>query len=142
MPLLLDTNILSEIRRPTPSHKVSAFLAQYPSDQLYVSAVTLAEIRFGIELLTAPTRRKELEQWLAAKIRPMFTGHVLELTEDVMLRWRQLIEEGRKSGRTFSQPGLIIAATALEHGMTLVTRNVKDFNGIGLTVVNPWEDKA
>jgi predicted nucleic acid-binding protein len=71
----------------------------------------------------------------------MFTGRVLELTEDVMLRWRQLIEEGRKAGRTFAQPDLIIAATALEHGMTLVTRNTRDFTGIGLTIVNPWEDK-
>ena len=70
----------------------------------------------------------------------MFTGRVLEITEDVMLRWRLLVEEGRKAGRTFSQPDLIIAAIALEHGLTLVTRNVKDFAGLRLPLLNPWEE--
>jgi len=110
-----------------------------PLDELYVSAVTLAEIRFGIETAQDSTRRSELEQWLAVKIRPMFAGRRLPITEDVMLRWRVLVEGGRKSGRTFPQPDLIIAATALDHDLSIVTRNVKDFVGLGLTILNPWE---
>ena len=136
---LLDTNILSELRRPRPDPRVTASIESHPLADLYISTVTLAEIRFGIETLTDEARQSELEEWLAAKVRPMFGGRVLEITEDIMLRWRLLVEEGRKRGHTFSQPDLIIAATALEHGLTLVTRNVNDFTGLGVALLNPWD---
>lgn len=84
-------------------------------------------------------RQTELELWLETTIRPMFTNRVLQITEDIMFRWRNLVEDGRKSGRTYSQPDLILAATAIEHGLTLVNRNVKDFTGIPVTVFNPWD---
>jgi len=113
MAWLLDTNVLSELRRPRPEPKVVAFISGQPLDQLYISAVTLAEIRFGIELVTDPNRRGALNDWLAQKVRPMFDQRVLPITEDIMLRWRLLVEEGRKTGYTFSQPDLIIAATAI-----------------------------
>jgi predicted nucleic acid-binding protein len=138
MPWLLDTNVLSEIRRERPNHRVTSFLAGCPLDQLYISSVTAAEIRFGIQLAD-PERRAELERWFASDVRPKFHGRTLEITEDVIFRWRLLVEEGRKAGRTFSQPDLIIAATALEHGLTLVTRNVRDFAGLGLDLLNPWD---
>jgi hypothetical protein len=93
-------------------------------DQLYISAVTLAEIRFGIELVGEPNRRADLNDWLANKLRPMFGERVLQITEDIMLKWRLLVEEGRKAGHTFSQPDLIIAATAIHHGLTLVSHQV------------------
>lgn len=139
MAWLLDTNILSELRRPLPEQRVLDFLARCPLDQLYVSTITFAEIRFGITNATEPSRRAELEQWLEAAIRPMFANRVLEITENVMFRWRLLVEQGRKAGRTFSQPDLILAAIALESGLTLVTRNVKDFTGLTLSLLNPWE---
>ena len=110
---LLDTNIVSEIRRPQPEPRVLAFIAAQPLRLLYVSTITFAEIRFGIELLDDAGRRAELNEWLATIVRPMFEGRVLPVTEEVMLKWRLLVEEGRKSGHTFSQPDLIIAATAL-----------------------------
>ena len=122
---LLDTNVLSELRRPKPERKVLAFVAAQPLDLLYVSAVTLAEIRFGIELVSDATRRAELNDWLAHKVRPMFEQRVLAITEDVMFKWRLLVEDGRKAGHTFSQPDLIIAATALHHGLTVVSRDVE-----------------
>src|SRR5580658_6847262 len=129
MAWLLDTNILSEIRRLKPEPKVLAFIDGYPLDELYISAVTLAELRFGIELLSAGSaRRDELDSWLTRTIRPMFERRVLPVTEDIMFRWRVLLEEGRKTGHTFSQPDLIIAATALHHGLTVVTRDRSDFD--------------
>jgi predicted nucleic acid-binding protein len=138
MPWLLDTNVLSEMRRQRPDQRVTAFLARTPLHELYISSVTTAEIRFGIHL-APPDRRTYLDMWFTNDIRPMFHGRVLEITEDIMFRWRSLVEEGRKAGRTFSQPDLIIAATALEHGLTLVTRNVTDFAGLALDVLNPWD---
>ena len=98
MAWLLDTNILSELRRPKPEQKVVAFVAGCPLDQLYISAVTLAEIRFGIELVGELNRRADLNDWLANKVRPMFGERVLQITEDIMLKWRLLVEEGRKTG--------------------------------------------
>ena len=117
---LLDTNVLSELRRPSPDPKVVAFVVAQPLDQLYVSVVTFAEIRFGIELVTDATRRTELNDWLTLKVRPMFEQRTLQVTEDVMFKWRLPVEEGRKIGHTFSQPDLLIAATALQHGLTVV----------------------
>jgi predicted nucleic acid-binding protein len=139
MAWLLDTNILSELRRPKPEQKVVAFVAGCPLDQLYISAVTLAEIRFGIELVTKPNRRAELNDWLTNKVRPMFGERVLKVTEDIMLKWRLLVEEGRKAGHTFSQPDLIIAATAIYHGLTLVTRDRSDYDKSRVPVLNPWD---
>lgn len=136
---LLDTNILSELRRPKPEPKVLAFIAAQPLDRLYVSAVTFAEIRFGIELVADAGRRAELSDWLAHKVRPMFDERVLAISEDVMFKWRLLVEDGRKARHTFSQPDLIIAATALHHGLTVVTRDVGDYERARAPVFNPWD---
>ncbi len=135
---LLDTNILSELRRAKPEQRVVAFVAAQPLDLLHVSTVTLAEIRFGIELVADANRRAELNDWLTHKVRPMFEHRVLAITEDVMLKWRLLVEEGRQAGHTFSQPDLIIGATALQNGLTVVTRNTEDFERARVPVVNPW----
>jgi predicted nucleic acid-binding protein len=138
MAWLLDTNVLSELRRPRPDRKVVAFVAGCALEQLHISVVTLAEIRFGIELVAEPNRRAELNEWLTHKVRPMFDGRVLEITEDIMLKWRLLVEEGRKTGHTFSQPDLMIAATAIHHGLTVVTRDRSDYDRARVPVTNPW----
>lgn len=135
---LLDTNVLSELRRPRPNAKVVAFVASKPLDLLYVSVVSFAEIRFGIELIPDPARRAELHDWLTLRVRPLFTQRTLPVSEDVMLKWRLLVEEGRKARHTFSQPDLIIAATALLHGLTVVTRDTGDFEKAHAPVINPW----
>jgi len=139
---LLDTNILSELRRPKPERKVLAFVAGQPLERLYVSSVTFAEIRFGIEVVSEANRRAELNEWLVHKVRPMFEQRVLAITEDVMFKWRLLVEDGRKVGDTFSQPDLIIAATALHHGLTVVSRDVSDYQKARAPVLNPWVDQA
>jgi predicted nucleic acid-binding protein len=137
---LLDTNILLELRRPKPEPGVVAFVGAQPMEQLYVSSVTLAEIRFGIEMLPDATRRVELNDWLTLKVRPMFEQRILAVTEDVMFKWRLLVEEGRKIGHTFSQPDLIVAATGIHHGLTVVTRDTAHFAKARALVFNPWID--
>ena len=137
---LLDTNILSELRKPKPERKVLKFVASQPLELLFVSAVSLAEIRFGIELVSDAARRAELADWLTHKVRPLFEGRVLPISEDVMFKWRLLVEEGRKSRHTFSQPDLIIAATGLHYGLTIVTRDTADYARTPAAVFNPWRD--
>lgn len=138
MEWLLDTNILSELRKLRPDRNVIAWVSRQPLKTLHVSAVTFAEIRYGIEIVQDATFRFALESWLANSLRPMFAGRILPITEDVMLRWRLMVAEGRKRNHTFSQPDLIIGATAMHYGLTVVTRNVRDFDVAGVPVVNPW----
>jgi toxin FitB len=137
---LLDTNVLSELRRPRAEPKVVVFVSSQPLDLLYVSTVTFAEIRFGIEAVGDAGRRAELNEWLTHRLRPMFEQRVLAITEDILLKWRLLVEDGRKRGHTFSQPDLIIAATALHHGLTIVSRNTRDYERAHVPVYNPWAD--
>jgi len=135
---LLDTNVLSELRRPKPDLRVVKFVSGQPLELLHVSVVSFAEIRFGIELVKDVSRRIELNEWLMHKLRPMFEERVLEITEDIMLKWPLLVEEGRKSGQTFAQPDLIIAATALHHGLTIVSRDTGEYERANVPVLNPW----
>jgi predicted nucleic acid-binding protein len=139
---LLDTNILSELRRPKPKAEVVSFIASKPLDLLFVSTVTFAEIRFGIECVADAARRAELNNWLAHKVRPMFEQRVLAVSEDVMFKWRLLVADGRKVGHTYSQPDLIIAATALHHGLTVVSRDTSDFKKAHVPVLNPWRETS
>lgn len=138
---LLDTNILSELRRPRPERKVLNFVSSQPIELLYISIVTLAEIRFGIELVPDPERRSELTDWLTHKVRPIFEQRVLQVTEDVMFKWRMMVEAGRKSGHTFSQPDLLIAATGQHHGLMVVSRDTSEYVKARVPVFNPWVDK-
>ena len=137
---LLDTNIVSEIRRPRPEPKVLAAIEAKPLEHLYISIVTLAEIRFGIEQLEDLKRRTELNNWLSNKVRPMFEQRILPITEDIMVKWRLLVEDGRKAGHTFSQPDLIIGATAIHHGLTVVSPETTDYIRAGVSTFNPWND--
>ncbi len=139
MTFLLDTNVLSELRRPRPNRNVSAFLAAQPPSSLFVSIVSFSEIRFGIESTQDLTKRADLQVWLDHELRPRFANATLPLTEDIMLRWRLLLHEGRKRNHTFAQPDLILAAAALEHGLTLVTRDVSDMAQTQVPVLNPWK---
>lgn len=139
---LLDTNVISELRRPRPSARVRSFIASQRLDDLFVSTVTFAEVRFGIEAVGDPIRRAELNDCLLHRVRPMFDQRVLEVSEDVMFKWRLLVEEGRKVGHTFSQPDLIIAAIALQHGLTVVTRDTGDYKLARVPLLNPWVDES
>jgi predicted nucleic acid-binding protein len=140
MAWLLDTNVISELRRPRPDPYVVQFLREQVSSELFLCTVTLAEIRFGIERVTDPEVRAEIQDWLDNDVRVNYAEPILGLTEDVILSWRVLLERGRKSGRNYSQPDLFFAAIALEYDLTLVTRNVKDFIVLDVPIINPWDE--
>jgi predicted nucleic acid-binding protein len=135
---LLDTNVVSELRRPLPEPLVLKFIAAASLGDLYLSDVTMAEIRFGIERVSDPLKRAEIASWLDHVLRPMFGRRVLPITEEVILRWRLMVEAGRQRHHTYSQPDLFIAATASVHGLTVITRNTGDFTDMGVAVCNPW----
>ncbi|WP_404300371.1 type II toxin-antitoxin system VapC family toxin [Alicycliphilus denitrificans] len=135
---MLDTNILSELRRPRPEPQVVAFVSAQPLESLFVSSVTFAEIRFDIERIEDLHKRSVLTDWLNLELRPMFENRVLPVSEDVMFRWRLLVKEGRKTGHTFPQPDLIIAATALHYGLSVVTRDTGGHDKTAVSLVNPW----
>jgi predicted nucleic acid-binding protein len=135
---LLDTNVLSELRRPRPNPSVLRFVTDSSAEHLYVSAATIAELRFGIEQLDDVFKRAGLNDWLDHTVRPLFEDRVLDLGEDILLKWRLLLEEGRTRGHTYSEPDLLIAATALHHGLTVVTRDTREYERANVPVLNPW----
>ena len=139
---LIDTNVISELRKPRPEKRVVSFVSEQSLDTLFISTVTFAEIRFGIEKLNDPARRAQIAAWLENEMRHLFEDRVLPLSEDVLLEWRLIIEEGRKKGYTFSHPDVLIAATAVHHGLTVVSRNTREFAAAGARVFNPWTGES
>ena len=135
---LLDTNVLSELRRPTPEPRVVDFVANQLEADLFVSEVTFAEIRFGIEQSSEPERRAVLSAWLTNTLRPLFAGRALPVNEDVLVRWRMMVEVGRKRGYAFPQPDSFIAATAAEAELVVVTRHTTPFVEAAVSVFDPW----
>lgn len=135
---LLDTNVLSELRKHAGNQKVREWIEARPTHELFLCTVTIAEIRFGIGKILDSSKRHTLNHWLDAKLRPWFADRILEIDEHVILRWREMVEIGRKAGHTFSQPDLFIAAAADVHNLCVVTRNTRDFEHSGVAVLNPW----
>jgi predicted nucleic acid-binding protein len=135
---LVDTNVISELGRPQPASPVMAFLRRTPFNELYLCDVIIAEIRFGLETAAHPLRRKEIATWLDAFVRPRFAGRILALNEAVFLQWRLLRDAGRRSGYTFPEPDLLIAATACHYGLTVLTRDLEPFQRANVSAVNPW----
>jgi toxin FitB len=136
---LLDTNVPSEMTRPHPQASVVRWLDEANDDELYFSVVSLGEILKGITVLPEGKRRRELQFWLDETLRPWFQGRMLPVTELIGERWGMLSGHCRLAGTTLKVADGLIAATALEHDLTLVTRNVKDFAGLGVTLFNPWK---
>jgi tRNA(fMet)-specific endonuclease VapC len=136
---LLDTNVPSESIRLQPDANVQVWLAAQRLDQLWISAVSFGEFRKGIELRVQDKRRTELELWLEKDLTTLFAGRILPLTRSIAEHWGVLEAQRQKMGRPLHVPDGQIAATALEHDLTLVTRNTKDFAQLGLTLIDPWE---
>ena len=137
---LLDTNVLSEFnRRGQPNQRVKQWLEAANTDSLYASVLTLGEIRFGVEILPPSQRRTQLEQWLDRDLPEWFEGRILPVDQPIADRWGLLRAQAQMKGRPLSIIDALLAATALEHDLTIVSRNVSDFAVVGLAVVNPWE---
>jgi len=134
---LLDTNVLSELRRKAPDVGVVAWFSQRPASTLFLSVLTLGEIRKGIEGLADASRRMALVDWLEAELPAFFTGRLLPVDTAVADRWGRMLAT---AGRPLPAIDSLLAATALHHDMTLVTRNVRDFAGLGLQLINPWRE--
>ena len=135
---LLDTNIISELRKSKPDSKVINFIAAQPGETLFVSDVTLAEILYGIEQLGDAARRTDIRLWLERYLRPLFAGRILAITEGVIVRWKTMAVEGQKRGHTFGQPDLFIAAIAALQDLVVVSRDVREFVEAGVPVFDPW----
>ncbi len=106
-----------------------------------MSAVSFGELRRGITLRASGKRRTELELWIETDLSMLLSGRILPLTRSIAERWGALEGQRQLAGRPLNVPDAQIAATALEHGLTLVTRNVKDFAGLGVDLLNPWLDQ-
>lgn len=135
---LLDTNVVSELRKPKPDSKVINFIAAQPGEMLFVTDVTLAEITYGIEQMGDAARRTDLRLWLERNLRPLFAGRTLAITEDVIVRWKTMVVQGQKRGHTFGQPDLFIAAIAALQDLVVVSRDISEFVEAGVPVFDPW----
>jgi predicted nucleic acid-binding protein len=119
---------------------VVAFLRKAGKESLFLSVMTLGEICKGIDLLPASQKRDALHDWLEVDVRSWYAGRILPVTESIAERWGHLAAHAKQQGIAVKVVDAVIAATALEHGLTLVTRNVKDFAGLGVVLLNPWEE--
>jgi toxin FitB len=137
MSYLLDTCVVSELSRPRPDPGVVAWISEAEVASLRLSAITIGEIRRGALRLPAGKRRTSLADW-SEKLRRSFSGRVLAIDESVALRWAEIAARAEQSGRPGSFADGLIAATALDRGLTLVTRNVTDFEPFGVSLLNPW----
>ena len=136
---LLDTNVLSEFsRKGEPDWSVDRWLKTTAEASLFASVLTFAEIRRGIELLPASKRRTQLEQWQDDLVAS-FEMRLFPVTKAIADRWAVLSAQSQRKGFTLANIDGLIAATALEHDLTLVTRNVRDFAGVAVPLFNPWE---
>jgi toxin FitB len=136
---LLDTNCISEVIRPQPEPRVVEWMEATDERLLYLSVLTLGEIRRGVAGLTQSRRRAQLEAWLELALPARFAGRVLDVDAQVADRWGLLTADAKRRGRPLATLDALLAATALHHNLTLVSRNVADFAGTLVSVLNPWD---
>jgi toxin FitB len=138
---LLDTNVLSEFSRSaSPPHpSVKRWMESARPDDLFTSVLTFGEIRKGIDLLPSGRKRSELEKWLAAELPAWFGNRLLPVTRAISNRWGMLAALSQQRGRPLGNIDGLLAATAFEHGLTVVTRNTSHFEKLGVQLLDPWE---
>lgn len=135
MNYLVDTNVLSELRRKAPDQGVLQWFTDRPVSTLYLSVLTLGEIHKGIATISDVGRQQKLVDWLETELKAVFIGRILAVDAAVADRWGRLVAE---AGRPLPAIDSLLAATALEHNLILITRNTKDFTNLGVSLVNPW----
>lgn len=137
MNLLLDTCAISELRKPDPSASFIEWFSECNERLLYLSSITLGELRFGIDLLEDGKRKNDLLTWYA-RLTLSYRGHILSPSLKICEHWGALRAERKKIGTPLAMADGLIAATALHESMALVTRNTKDFKELGIELINPW----
>ena|SRR5437763_1819558 len=140
MTFLLDTTVVSEWVKSRPNRGVVTWLAQVDEDRVFISVVTLAELRYGIERMPPGSRRKRLDEWFRDELPLRLEGRVLSIDPLVADSWGRLVARSEAAGRPISAMDALIAATAETHDMTLVTRNTSDFEASLRLLINPWAE--
>ena len=137
MSYLLDTNVISELVKPTPNESLLKWLEGINSEKLYLSVITIGEIRKGISGIQNPQRQEKISQWLEIELPAYFEDRILNIDIKVADRWGQL--QSKNKGYILPAIDGLIAATACLYNLTLVTRNIKDFVHAPVKIINPWE---
>lgn len=141
MKFLLDTNTVSEWVKPRPNAGVVEWMDSIDDDRVFLSVVSLAEVRYGIERLAHGNRRRQLEEWLERELPLRFEGRILPVDAGIADTWGKIVARGEAAGRPIAVMDAFLAATAEVHRLTLVTRNVSHFSLLK-TVVNPWTETS
>jgi len=137
---LLDTNVLSELVKPVPNLKVLTWLEKADEDRLFLSVVSIAEIKHGISLKDKGRKQNSLTAWLENDLLPRFDKHIIPIDQTIALAWGDLMGLSKRQGRHLAALDGFIAATTKTYHLTLVTRNIKDFDFLGLNLFNPWDE--
>lgn len=138
---LLDTNVVSELTRPRVEPKVRNWIAAQAFGALFFSVVSVGEMEKGFTTMSDLARRSRLEAWLERQLLELFRGQVLPVTQAIAKRWGTFDGTRQMAGHPLSVPDGLIAATAFEHRLVVVTRNVKDFAGLDVSILNPWDSE-
>ena len=138
MNFLLDTNVISEPTKARPNAGVLAWLADVDEDHVFLSVVTITELRYGVERLATGKRRDHLDRWLRKDLNSRFEGRILPVDVEIAEMCGKIVARSESVGRPIEPRDAFIAATAVVHGMTLVTRNASDFEATVKLIVSPW----
>ena len=136
---LLDTNCISEFVRPKPEPRVMEWMDATDEGLLYLSVLTLGEIRKGVAGLAQGKRRTRLETWLEVDLQARFSGRIMPIDSAIADRWGLLASEAKRKGKVLAVIDGLLAATALHHNLTIVSRNTSDFTGMQVQILNPWK---
>ena len=142
MPFLLDTNVVSETVKPKPENRVLGWLEAQRPAELFLAAQTIGELVRGARKVKEKARRERFEQWIEQDLTDQFEGRVLAFDGPAAVLWGRLMGDGDRTGRTPAAADAQIAAVAIHHDLTLVTRNVKDFERFDMALFNPWDQKT
>lgn len=140
MSFLLDTDVVSEWVKPRPEPRVAAWLAEADEDRVFLSVVTIGELRHGIERLSPGRRRERLDEWLRKELPRRFEGRVLPIDAAVADTWGSIVARRGRTGRPIGAMDALVAATAEVHALTLVTHNTADFRGTVTRLLDPWTE--
>ena len=138
MPYLIDTNVISETLKPQPNLKVTAWFADQRPEDLFLSSISLGELVRGANRVKEQTKKDRLTRWVEHDLTTQFQDRILPFDQDASVIWGKIMGDGDVTGRPRSMADTQIAAVAKRHGLTLVTRNTKDFEDMDVALVNPW----